>query len=456
MKKDWFDIAYNKWLKSQASKEDDALWDNIQDELDFENTWDNISTKLDQKDRRKRILIPFKYALFTALAVGLFGATFSIFNSKSDDIVASIPKDTLSTEKDNPKEPKATDLSVLELENPKVKTISKGTKEGKIKSDFLETPLIQKQVENLVNQKPYVGFNRLLNNTKVDETYDETAYNKLEKQTADNTVDLSSPTINSPDTNAEMAEVFPENTDSSLEKHQITQLLLPDTNLAFSNKDTFLSDSTLELPNLRDKTKKSFFKVIDAGLVFGFKNTWLLNNETRNGLNPNKLNNTLLTFHHDIGIASTFEIYNRHQFALEFFWKSETGQNYQEYINASFTDRNLKLEYLNFQLLYFLNSDKIPGQGILGAYFAKLALAEEQIGASNYDLSDYYNNFDYGIVAGYQFNIFLTKKIILKPSFRMSYNLMNIFSGNELTPKYLNQTNNLSNSLNISLLYRFN
>jgi hypothetical protein len=84
------------------------------------------------------------------------------------------------------------------------------------------------------------------------------------------------------------------------------------------------------------------FRVAEVGLVYGYKNTWLLNHETFNGLNPGKLGTTLPTFNQDIGVASSLILNNRHLFGLEFLLKSGTGQNYQQYINASYVDRSIK------------------------------------------------------------------------------------------------------------------
>ena len=112
----------------------------------------------------------------------------------------------------------------------------------------------------------------------------------------------------------------------------------------------------------RGKTSGSFMDVVDIGLVYGYKNTWLLNYETINGLNPKKLGNSLPTFHQEMGVLSTLAFKKNHRIGIEFLWRSETGQNYQQYINANYVNRNITLNYLKLQAFYIREHKIIPGR----------------------------------------------------------------------------------------------
>jgi hypothetical protein len=241
--------------------------------------------------------------------------------------------------------------------------------------------------------------------------------------------------------------------------HSIKDLLPDtDTDIILTIKDVMFSKSIeTEVNNISEPIESSgiSFRVAEVGLVYGYKNTWLLNHETINGLNPKKLGNTLPTFHQDIGVSSSFELNNRHMFGLEFLWKSETGQNYQQYINASFVDRNIKLDYIKLQAFYFRENNKLPGQAIVGGYFARLKMAEEQQSITRFNVKDSYSDIDYGLLAGYQLSFALKNKIIFNPGIRVSYDLGNIFKGDDIIPGQFKKTRNLAASFNLSLSYRF-
>jgi len=135
--------------------------------------------------------------------------------------------------------------------------------------------------------------------------------------------------------------------------------------------------------------------------------------------------------------------------------KSEAGQNYEQYINASYLRKNIQLDYSKLQGYYIWYRGRIPGQLLTGGYLARLNLGEENKGDEIITVSDNYSNYDYGLMVGYQLTIFLQDKIIVRPGFRLSYNLVNVFRGDELTPGYLKDTRNFAAGFKISLSYRF-
>jgi hypothetical protein len=76
MKKSRFDIEYNKWLQQVDVVEEDSVWNEIQDELDFMETWDNISAKLDEIKPQKGRLIPMNYLKKLAKAAAILLLVF--------------------------------------------------------------------------------------------------------------------------------------------------------------------------------------------------------------------------------------------------------------------------------------------------------------------------------------------------------------------------------------------
>ena len=408
MKKSRFDTEYTKWLHQVNVDEEDSVWNEIQDELDLNETWDNISANLDEIMPQKDWVVPVKYlkVLATIAAIILiifFPVRYYIEQSNHPAIISELINET-----DEKEELKSVETSPL------------------------KAPMVEVEVVQMIVNAPPPADNSYIN---------------LSGSLSGNEL---TPIIISKES---------EDTVLSKEKPVFIRIenLQFDADILLTSRDaiqTKLIEMEFNIITESIKTSGLSFRVAEVGLVYGFKNTWLLNHETLNGLKPGKIGNTLPTFHQDIGVTSSLELNNRHLFGLEFLLKSETGQNYQQYINANFVDRRINLDYLKLQTYYFWGNDRFPGQAIVGGYFARLTMAEEQQAKTKYSVEDSYSDLDYGLLAGYQFNIALKNKIIFKPGLRVSYDLVNIFEGDGITPSHLNRTKNIAASFNISLSYR--
>ena len=413
MTKSRFDIEYNKWLQQVNAEEEDSVWNEIQDELDFIETWDNISVKLDEVMPQKDRVVPIKYlkvlAAVAAIVLIMFLPVRSLIEkANSPAVISDLSTVTEEKEELTPDEPDPLTAPMEEME-----AVQKTVKE------IPPANISNKELPSSLSGNELVSINSFKE--------DEAAILSKGKLALHSIKDLFSDT----DT---------------------------DTDIIITSIGAILTNSIeTEVNNISEPIESSgiSFRVAEVGLVYGYKNTWLLNHETLNGLNPKKLGTTLPTFHQDIGVSSSFELNNRHMFGLEFLWKSETGQNYQQYINASFVDRNIKLDYIKLQAFYFRENNKLPGQAIVGGYFARLKMAEEQQSITRFNVKDSYNDLDYGLLAGYQLSFALKNKIIFNPGIRVSYDLGNIFKGDDIIPSHFKKTRNLAASFNLSLSYRF-
>lgn len=421
MKQNKFDIEYNKWLQQVEVEEGDSVWNDLQDELDFIETWDNISARLDEAKPLKGRLVPMNFLKKMAAAAAILLLLF-------------FPVRYL-------------------LKQPELPSIAEDLSKEMPEMDLVtskETSLVISQQGEVEEEKRM----ELAQMTITESPVEVDAF--MEVMSLQVSTDFTLKT----EGGAIEDSVF------RIEDFAFEGLQGP----SFNVKDLLISQDHIILPTLTETAYKdfpepekppgllasnSFFRIVDVGLVYGYKNTWLLNYETRNGLNPGKLGSVQPTFRQDMGIASTFELFRRHLVGLEFFWKAESGQDYQQYVNASFVDKNIHLDYLKLQAFYCYENNKIPGQIILGGYAAKLTLAEEQIAGTVFGVNDRYNDFDYGLLAGYQVSVPVVQRIVFKPSIRFNYNLVNIFEGDEIIPGNFKDTRNLAASFNFSLSYKF-
>lgn len=407
-----FDIEYSKWLRQIEVKEDDSVWNEIQDELDFIETWDNISHKLDEVKSQKSRVVPIRYLKVIAAAAAIILVMFLPVRYFIEQANQPVTISELSNNEDK-KQAEASDDSAP------LKTATE--EEGAVNNQMVEPeiPTVKNLDEKMLASSPSREITPIAENNDSETDALSNEEQHLHRM---------------------QALPFDENT------HLVsTNVILPHS----------IETEFYVIPESDEATNFSF-RVVEVGLVYGYKNTWLLNHETWNGLNPKKLGNTLPTFHQDIGVLSTLEFNNMHRVGVEFLWKSEAGQNYQQYINASFVDRNINLDYLKLQAFYLWETKKIPGQAIIGGYAARLTMAEEQQEKAKFSVQDNYSDLDFGLLAGYQFNIAFMDRVMLKPGIRFSYNFINIFEGDDITPSYFKNTKNFAASFNISLSYRFN
>ncbi len=405
MSKDRFNIWYNKWLGRIDEEADESLWNEIEDELDFQETWQNISGRLDKIDisikpvtKKKSYL---KEVIGIAASILLILATAKYISDRSQEM--SVSENIALTGR---------------YTDQKIKTIAdnafRQTGSGIIVADLSgrrahpELFLTEREFDHQKTGRPRMAGRFMAQPGPAKQPL--TVY-PLDNKRAEMTL-------------ADHPGYLP------------VQYDLPDN----------ISESD---------GRRNLIGIKDAGLVFGYKNTWLLNHETYNGLNPSKLNSALPTYRQEIGAATTMVLKQRTAFGMEFFWRSEIGQNYQQYFNASYIDRRINLDYLKLQAFYIWDPGRVPGEVLLGGYYSILKTGIETRGEDSFNIRQNYSNTDYGFLLGYQLKIPVQDRLIVKPGLRFNYNMRNIFEGDNFIPSHLKKTNSFAAGFNISVAYNF-
>lgn len=410
MSKDRFNIWYNKRLNQIDEEVDESLWKDIEDELDFQETWQNISARLDKNVILEEPVVKKRYfvkkLIGIAAGIMLVLATTIYLNDQARSV--SVIPGNISLNTDYFGE----------------KTRAMADDAFRITADRnIETGFLTKSATPLLFTG---GMNSEYNRT-----------GPLQPATPYNETIIRQDIIQQP-----------------VLAGYITNVTKPDMSLAnnhaYSSKNNSLPGGSPDEDNV-----VNLIGFEDAGLVFGYKNTWLLNHETFNGLNPSKLNSALPTYRQEMGIATTLIIKSQTEIGFEFFWRSEVGQNYQQYIDASYMNKNINLDYLKFQSFYILNHQKVPGELLFGGYYSILKSGRETQGETSFIVTQNYSDSDYGLLVGYQFKVDINNRLTLKPGLRINYNMHNIFKGNNIIPSHLKKTNSFSAGFNMSVAYDF-
>ncbi|MFO7923077.1 MAG: hypothetical protein R6U58_05230 [Bacteroidales bacterium] len=407
MSKDRFNIWYNKWLGRIDEEADESLWNEIEDELDFHETWENIAGRLDKIDRsvkpvtkRKSYL---KEIIGIAASILLILATAKYISDKSHEMSVSADNIALTG--------RHTDQKVKAISDNALRQAGSGIMGAGISGRRAnpEFFLTEREFDRQEAGRTRMD-NRIMARTGLAEKQPLTVYSFDNKRLEMTLADHSG--------------------------YSPVQNKLPDN----------ISESD---------GRRNLIGFKDAGIVFGYKNTWLLNHETYNGLNPSKLNSALPTYRQEIGAATTMVIKQRTAIGMEFFWRSEIGQKYQQYVNASYIDRNINLDYLKFQAFYLWDPARVPGEVLLGGYYSILKTGKETRGEDSFNIRQNYSDTDYGFLLGYQLKINVQGSLVVKPGVRFNYNIRNIFEGDNIVPSHLKKTNSFSAGFNISLFYNF-
>jgi len=194
-----------------------------------------------------------------------------------------------------------------------------------------------------------------------------------------------------------------------------------------------------------------------------FKNTWLLNNETFEGLRPASLNRTRIVFFPDIGINLNYSINTNWQLQADAFFYSVTGQKYNKYESGHYISKEITLRYSTLAIsarrrfpggAWFPSGTTFGAQA--GIYLSVLQQADLRKNLEIKDIGSQFQGFDIGLRLGGEIELPLTKNLSVAPGISLSLGFPNIYNDNDKIPGYLKRTRNGSEGFCFSFYYHFN
>jgi hypothetical protein len=138
----------------------------------------------------------------------------------------------------------------------------------------------------------------------------------------------------------------------------------------------------------------------------------------------------------------------------------EAGQKYHVYIHGKYVTRVLSLDYTTFNInlrygrshLWAANTP-ISSNIIFGPFVSYLKSASEIIDAETENIKYHYENLDYGMIAGYEFDFHLKRGFLISTGLRIKIGIPNVYAGSELIPSTFNKTRTASVNLSFGLKY---
>lgn len=405
-------MDFLKWYKhkieSNHHQPPEAIWDNIQNQLDIDNSWKVINKHLQkQAALRRRKWIS---AAATILVLMLAG--------------------TLSwywTEKQNIQTPELTQSIGTKAENDQ-------TVEGK---DTATSTTAAPQ-ENSVEDGQLAELKMI---TPVNETEAESSNSNHEER--------------QPGKSPENTEEIREN-----ENNTIQALARVGGELNNPQNQNITLSRTAEkqaIDNASSGNTKSF-QHFYTGATGQLANTWLLNNKTYSSFQSSTLTRSNASFGSNFGFFVASNLTKKIYLHLDLNFLAHNRHNYNEYMDGAYVSNDMVFNYsqTGIALRYITESMRyLKGEHHIytGGYWGYLHSASQIIDGEVTDIGSKYKRNDFGVFLGYEYLFPLTSKLDFGTGIKALYGLNNIYSGDNYIPSYLNKTNNASFNITFSLKY---
>jgi len=188
---------------------------------------------------------------------------------------------------------------------------------------------------------------------------------------------------------------------------------------------------------------------ISGGLITLFKNTWLLNYETLDGLKSESLKSTEIVFFPDVGISLDYSLNETWLLQADVFITSNTGQEYLDYIYGHYSRKKITLNYSTIDLFvkhkFTGSSIFIPRSSInvlAGGHISFLHYAYQKINTDLENIGSQYKKFDFGVRLGGEFELQIFNQLSIAPGLFLSIGIPNIYKGTVNIPGYFRKTHN--------------
>jgi hypothetical protein len=250
-----------------------------------------------------------------------------------------------------------------------------------------------------------------------------------------------------------------------IEESSITPALLPEE----MEKIEVISKKDFENLIISDNYSTAGFSVpsnekgkVSVGLITLFKNTWLLNHETLDGLKSESLTTTEMVYFSDVGLSLNYSLNKNWLLQADGFFSSNTGQEYLGYYYGHYTRKEITLNYSAIDLFvkhkFTLSSNFIPRSSInvfAGGYISFLHYAYQKINTDLEDIVSQFEKYDLGVMIGSEFELQLFDQLSIAPGLFLSLGIPNIYKGTSNISDYLRRTQNGSAELHLAIYYHF-
>ena len=427
--------VYKHWLDSLKEPAPDGVWNSISNELDIDEAWANISEELDLDDVWKNVELelPAQSASPIATSNGRTQRNYrlvaaliflSLFMSVNDELKLDSSDGTR--------------LANEVVMGEKSDVVAKGSNPD-------TSTIIQERYNSVRDVNRIPAFNLIRSASS-----DARTLGKDQEIFASQKIVETSRLPIWPTTR------MPIETDGRDVVRNYDQTLLSLDSSDQREWDKSTAGSKRRKTSFSEGPRNARWRI---GIIGSVNNTWLLNEETTNGLKRSELNSTIATYGKEFGITLENRIGQRSFLRAEYYFNTEIGQRYREYFNALYQEKNIRLQYQKAQFAYswtVLRRPSLFSPNIVGGVYAsKLKLADLTIGDEKSSVSREYTPWDFGVLLGIESEFSLNRNLVVVPGLRTSYGLQNVFEGTSQSPSYFNKTKTATIGFSIAIKYQY-
>lgn len=204
----------------------------------------------------------------------------------------------------------------------------------------------------------------------------------------------------------------------------------------------------------------SQFPAMVVGIGTTAKLSWLMNNKTLHAMEKTSLVTAVPAVYSDVFLTYGLRVHRNYLLQTEGYLLDWSGQRYKEYRNGSYGEVEERLLYRSLGLSLSkagrqlgFGSMPVYSQLNLGFYGGMLHQGREESVTGTLATKDEYSKWHFGLQAGYGYDMYVLDKLLLTYGLRARFDLLNIYSGNEVIPAHFRRTRNASLDFNITLKY---
>jgi len=217
-------------------------------------------------------------------------------------------------------------------------------------------------------------------------------------------------------------------------------------------------NQSVSFPIVPIEKDERVFNRFEVGLIAGLNNTWIFNNDVKEGLSRFSLVDNKFSIGYSTGLNFVFNFFKSHAVEMQFDFISKMNQHYSYFDDGNIFTRQISISQQKYSLSYKYSSQNIFSKNqfiiLKGGMFFSNSFKSEFYSNKELFTEQVIGNYDFGFKAG----IGLQRRfgdLVLEYGIQSDIGLINIATSPSYNSKKFNYTTTYLTGLYFSLRYSF-